>query len=152
MSDDVGDGVDVVAVVEQDGCERPPQRMGRHLAADFAGLDVLLAESGSNCAVLELLPDGGRGELAALELPCIERMCHDVGRRAVLQGADVPEYALQHVSAHVRTNADVEDRIAFARSASVDFGMSHRAIAKLLGVSHPTVGKWIAEEAMSGSK
>ncbi|MBS1871557.1 MAG: ATP-binding protein [Actinobacteria bacterium] len=83
----------------------------------------------------------------------IERLVSAAARQAVLAGTPVETSLADLALASLRTEGDLdlERRSAFCALATSQLGMTQRAVADLLGISHPTVAKlarrWHAESA-----
>lgn len=74
----------------------------------------------------------------------IVRHTRTAGRATILGGESeiaprLIDFALEHL--RTRTSDDSDMRAVFARLAVDGAGLSHRRVAELLGVSHPTVGR-----------
>jgi SpoVK/Ycf46/Vps4 family AAA+-type ATPase len=79
----------------------------------------------------------------------IDRLLHSVVRRAVMSGESPESRLLDDVMAPLRkaTRDSAEHRALFCQIAVGRLGWSQRAVAELLGISHPTVGKLLKEDA-----
>jgi DNA-binding transcriptional regulator YiaG len=74
----------------------------------------------------------------------LERIVSQAARASVLDETSIADELAQLAIDPLRSpEATAEQRISFSIVASEN-GMTQRQIADLLGVSHPTVGKWIA--------
>ena len=73
----------------------------------------------------------------------IERLVSAAARHAVLAGTPVEASLADLALASLRREGDLdlERRSAFCALATSQLGMSQRAVADLLGISHPTVAK-----------
>jgi hypothetical protein len=90
----------------------------------------------STVAALALAMDGSSGA-------DLSQVVINAARRAVL-GEESFEHALAEIAMQPLQRdgiKSVEQRSAFCAVAVDQLGLSHREVAKLLGVTHPTVGK-----------
>ena len=101
------------------------------------GVDVLSDEVLSGAAALAGNVTGSQ----------IQRLVSSAARRAVVDGTPLADALMARLFESFEP--DKIDRAEFCRSAHEVFGMTHRQIAKLLGVSHPTVGTAIRSARQS---
>lgn len=77
----------------------------------------------------------------------IDRLIHSAVRRAVMSDESPEARLIEEVMAPLRDSSkrSAEHRAIFCEIAVDHMGLSQRAVADLLGISHPTVGKLLKE-------
>ncbi|MFB7056881.1 AAA family ATPase [Streptomyces vinaceus] len=98
--------------------------------------------SANTCGLLALATDG-------LSHSDISRLCNEVARETIVRHGGLTDFekdlvglAIEMLRDTAAEDAAIREEVAVA--ASVHLGFSHRKIARILGVSHPTVSRAIA--------
>lgn len=117
--------------VQLDAPDQPARQALLHAASGRYGLE--LPE-----AMVPAYALAFRGDTGAE----IDRVMAAAAREAVLSGEPGAQSFAARVLERLRASDDEDELAAFCAIATTELRLPQRAVAKMLGVSHPTVGKW----------